>query len=301
MSFGLILPIQARGTSLEDLISELVEEAVAAEAAGFEGVYLPEFHQARGGALVSPLMLLAVFAARTTRIRLGTLVAAAPLYDPVRLAEDALTLKQVSGGRLILGLGSANVDFELFGRSRAERFKALDVALDVLDAAFTGEPFDVHGRRGQMTGANGTRPPIWIGAHGPRGLRRAAERGDAWVCDPQRDIATVARLADEYRAYGGKDVVLFREAWVGDPSDWITHANKVHRLYLNLGVYPEPVEDFAPGRFLCGPDVRGTANEWMALTGASHIAVRMRQPTGPSHAATLEAIARFGDEVIRRP
>ena len=92
--------------------------------------------------------------------------------------------------------------------------------------------------------------------------------------------------------------MLFREAWVGDPSDWITHANKVHRLYMNLGVYPEPVEDFAPGRFLCGDDVRGTADEWMALTGASQIAVRMRQPTGPSHAATLEAIARFGDEVI---
>ncbi len=300
MSFGLILPIQARGTSLEDLISELVEEVVAAEAAGFEAVYLPEFHQARGGALVSPLMLLAVFAARTSRIKLGTLVAAAPLYDPVRLAEDALTLQQISRGRLILGLGSANVDFELFGRSRAERFEALDIALDVLDAAFTGEPFDLHGRRGQMTGADGTRPPIWIGAHGPRGLKRAAERGDAWVCDPQRDIKTVARLADEYRAHGGKDVVLFREAWVGDPTDWVTHANKVHRLYVNLGVYPEPVEDFAPGRFLCGADVRQTADEWMALTGASQIAVRMRQPTGPSHDATLEAIARFGEEVIRR-
>jgi alkanesulfonate monooxygenase SsuD/methylene tetrahydromethanopterin reductase-like flavin-dependent oxidoreductase (luciferase family) len=298
VSFGLFLPIQARGTSLPDLVGELVEEVVAAEAAGFEAVYLPEFHQARGGALVSPLLLLAAFATRTSRIKLGTLVAAAPLYDPVRLAEDALTLQQISRGRLILGLGSAHVDFELFGRDRSRRFRALDECLDVLDAAFTGEPFDVHGRTGQMTGADGTRPPVWIGAHGPRGLRRAAERGDAWVCDPQRDIATVARLADEYRAYGGEQVVLFREAWIGDPSDWIAHANKVHRLYLNVGAYPEPVEDFAPGRFLIGDDLRATADEWRQRTGASQIAVRMRQPTGPSHAATLEAIARFGAEVI---
>ena len=106
-SFGLVLPIQARGTSLHDLLGELTEEVLAAERAGFEAVYLPEFHQARGGALVSPLVLLGWLGARTTTIKLGTLVAAAPLYDPVRLAEDALMLDHATGGRLILGLGSA--------------------------------------------------------------------------------------------------------------------------------------------------------------------------------------------------
>jgi alkanesulfonate monooxygenase SsuD/methylene tetrahydromethanopterin reductase-like flavin-dependent oxidoreductase (luciferase family) len=314
--FGLVLPIQARGTSLHDLLGELTEEVLAAEAAGFEAVYLPEFHQAHGGALVSPLVLLGWLGARTSTIRLGTLVAAAPLYDPVRLAEDALMLDHATGGRLILGLGSAHVDFELFGRDRARRQELFDQTLDVLDAAWSGEPFDLHGRRGQVT-AGGRRPTVWIGAHGRRGIRRAGVRADGWVCDPQRGIESAARLADQYRAgaHGPTTVVLFREAWIGDVSEWAPHALKVHRLYFNVGTYLREFEpwvdeirsreDFtferiAPDRFLygSGEQIRATVEDWVERTGADHIAIRMRQPTGPSHAATLAAIARFGREVI---
>ncbi|WP_053227275.1 LLM class flavin-dependent oxidoreductase [Solirubrobacter soli] len=324
-SFGLVLPIQARGVSLGSLIGELGEEVLAAEAAGFEAVYLPEFHQAHGGALVSPLLLLGWLGARTSTIRLGTLVAAAPLYDPVRLAEDALMLDHATGGRLILGLGSAHVDFELFGRDRSRRQALFDEVLDVLDAAFSGEPFEVHGRRGQVT-AGGRRPTIWIGAHGPRGLRRAAERADGWVCDPQRGIDAAARLAARYRAAlpGAATphdssprghVALFREAWIGDLDEWAPHAMKVHRLYFNVGTYLREFEpwvdeirsreDFtfervAPDRFLVGDgeEIRATVADWVARTGADHIAIRLRQPTGPSHEATLAAIERFGREVI---
>jgi hypothetical protein len=90
---------------------------------------------------------------------------------------------------------------------------------------------------------------------------------------------------------------------------------KVHRLYFNVGTYLREFEpwvddirsreDFtfervAPGRFLygSGEQIRTTAGEWARLTGADHIAVRLRHPTGPSHADTLDAIARFGAEVI---
>jgi alkanesulfonate monooxygenase SsuD/methylene tetrahydromethanopterin reductase-like flavin-dependent oxidoreductase (luciferase family) len=315
ITFGLVLPIQARGVSLGALIGELEEEVVAAEAAGFEAVYLPEFHQAHGGALVSPLLLLGWLGARTSTIRLGTLVAAAPLYDPVRLAEDALMLDHATDGRLILGLGSAHVDFELFGRDRARRQDLFDETLDVLDAAFSGEPFALHGRRGQVT-AGGRRPTLWIGAHGPRGLRRAARRADGWVCDPQRDIDAAARLAAHYRAAAERPfVTLFREAWIGDVDEWAPHAMKVHRLYFNVGTYLREFEpwvdeirsreDFtfervAPDRFLVGDGdrIRATVADWVARTGAGHIAIRLRQPTGPSHEATMRAIERFGREVI---
>jgi alkanesulfonate monooxygenase SsuD/methylene tetrahydromethanopterin reductase-like flavin-dependent oxidoreductase (luciferase family) len=315
VSFGLVLPIQAQGTSLHDLLGELTEEVLAAERAGFEAVYLPEFHQARGGALVSPLVLLGWLGARTSTIRLGTLVAAAPLYDPVRLAEDALMLDHATGGRLILGLGSAHVDFELFGRDRSRRQELFDQALDVLDAAWSGEWFDLYGHRGLLTAADGRRPTVWIGAHGPRGLRRAGVRADGWVCDPQRDITHAARLADHYRAgsHGPTHVTLFREAWLGDVEDWAPHAMKVHRLYFNVGTYLPEFEPYiasrddmtfdrvAPDRFLVGEtgeEIRATVADWVERTGADQIAIRLRQPTGPSHAETLAAIQRFGAEVI---
>jgi alkanesulfonate monooxygenase SsuD/methylene tetrahydromethanopterin reductase-like flavin-dependent oxidoreductase (luciferase family) len=62
------------------------------------------------------------------------------------------------------------------------------------------------------------------------------------------------------------------------------------------------VDRLAPGRFLYGSpeEVRETVEEWVDVTGAEHIALRMRHPGGPGHEATLEAIRRFGAEVIGR-
>jgi alkanesulfonate monooxygenase SsuD/methylene tetrahydromethanopterin reductase-like flavin-dependent oxidoreductase (luciferase family) len=331
--FGLICPIQSRGVGLDQLLGELSEEVQAAERAGFDAFFFPEFHQAHGGALVSPMLIGSWLLSRTSRIRMGGLVRAGPRHPPVRLAEDVIMLDWASSGRVILGLGTAHLppDFELYGRPRERRQLILDELLDVIEHCFSGDPFDYRGeyfqRRGQVTPRPYTtpRPPLWIGAHGPRGLRRAAERADAWVCDPQRDIEHVAGLAQRYRAAADaagrpSRTVLFREAWIGDSAQacesvWTPHVMKVHRLYYNVGVYHREFEpwvdevadraDFtldrlAPGRFLYGsPDeVRETARRWLDQTGADYMAVRMRHPTGPSHAETLRAIERFGEAVI---
>ena len=109
--------------------------------------------------------------------------------------------------------------------------------------------------------------------------------------------------------------MLFREAWIGDVDAWAPHAMKVHRLYFNVGTYLREFEpwvaeirsreDFtfervAPGRFLYGDgeQIRATVSDWVGRTGADHIAIRLRQPTGPSHGETMRAIERFGREVI---
>lgn len=332
-SFGLICPIQSTSGGLDVLLEELQEEVVAAERAGFDAFFLPEFHQAHGGAIVSPLLVAGWLAARTERIKLGTLVLAGPLHDPVRLAEDALMLDWASRGRVILGLGSAFMppDFRLYGRPRPDRQLIFDELLDVVDACWSNQPFDYQGRffqrAGHVTPApySDPHPPIWIGAHGPRGLRRTAERAQAWVCDPQRHIDVVADLATQYRAIAAESgldtrTVLFREGWVAGSrreaeERWAPHAMKVHRLYFNVGTYlPEfepwiaeiehrddfTIDRVAPGRFLYGtPDeVCATAEDWTAKTGADYIAVRMRHPTGPGHAETLKAIDLFGREVI---
>jgi alkanesulfonate monooxygenase SsuD/methylene tetrahydromethanopterin reductase-like flavin-dependent oxidoreductase (luciferase family) len=331
-SFGLVLPIQ--GTAALDVhLEELKEEVQAAERAGFDAVFFPEFHQAHGGAVVSPLLVLGWLTAGTTRIKLGTMVLATPLHDPVRLAEDVLMLDHATRGRVILGLGTAHVpvDFELYGRPRARRGAITDEVMDLLERCWSNQPFDYEGeffqRKGRVTPApySDPRPPIWIGAHGPKGLARAAERADRWICDPERDIDVVARLADRYRenaAAAGRParVGLFREAWIGESRQeceerWAPHPMRVHRLYYNVGVYVEEFEpwvndihsreDFtlerlAPGRFLYGGDdeVRETAKRWLERTGADYMAVRMRHPTGPSHEETLVAIERFGRAVI---
>ena len=140
------------------------------------------------------------------------------------------------------------------------------------------------------------RPELWIGAHTDEGLARAGRRADLWLADPQRDVATVARLAAVYRRAAeeaGKTprVGMFREAWIGDSKAecervWAPHALAVHRLYYNVGVYRrrfEPwvdevrdreqftIDRLGPGRFLYGDGaaVREMVAEWQAATGSS--------------------------------
>jgi alkanesulfonate monooxygenase SsuD/methylene tetrahydromethanopterin reductase-like flavin-dependent oxidoreductase (luciferase family) len=331
--FGLVLPIQAKGVGLDDLVAQLRDEVAAAERAGFDAVLLTEFHQARDGALVSPLLVGAALLQGTSRIRFVPAVLAAPLHHPVRLAEDALMLQWITRGRVALGLGIGHQvpDFAAFGVDRAHRAEDLEEAVAVLRACFSGEPFHHRGRRWQLEGHitpgpyAGQPPPLWIGAHSAAGLARAGRLADRWICDPQRDVDAVARLAGVYRdhaAAAGRPgrVALFREAWIGDSRAecervWAPHALEVHRLYYHVGVYlPEfepwvdevrdrsdfTLERLAPGRFLygSGAEIRAEAGDWCTRTGADYLALRLRHPGGPGHDQTLEAIARFGEEVV---
>lgn len=337
MRFGLVLPIARADGDVARLLGELAAEARAAQRAGFDAVLLPEFHQARGaGAVVSPLLVLAHLAVHAPGTRVGTAVLAGPLHHPVRLAEDAIMLDHLTGGRLVLGLGIGHqkVDFAAFGVPHARRAQVLDEVLDVLDASFSGEPFVHEGRHLRVTSVGITprpltrpRPEIWIGAHSGSGLDRAARRADRWLADPQRDVPTIARLAKEYRArcaaHGTTPrVALFREAWIAGGRDqaareWGPHALAVHRLYWHVGAYRPHLEPWsdgigregftldrvAPGRFLMGSgaEIRAEVASWAEATGADYLALRFRHPGGPPHAAVLEALARFGDEVIGEP
>ncbi|MBM3676554.1 MAG: LLM class flavin-dependent oxidoreductase [Actinobacteria bacterium] len=332
MKFGLILQIQSKDAGLDVLWEELREQVQVAEEAGFDAVFLTEFHQARGGAFVSPLLLGAGLLQGTTRIRFGTAVLATPLHHPVRLAEDAIMLDWISRGRLVLGLGIAHQvpDFKAFGVPREHREEVFEEVLDILDLCFAGEPYTYVGRHftseGHITPRPYTepRPEIWVGAHSRSGLERAGRRGDLWLADPQRDVGTIAKLAVDYRRHAEENgktprIGIFREAWIGDSKEecervWAPNPMQVHRLYYNVGTYLRRFEPWvdevkereaftldrlAPGRFLYGSpeDVRSTVEEWREITGCEYLALRFRHPGGPSHEQTLEALRRFGAEL----
>lgn len=169
------------------LYHQALELATAAEDAGFDTFWTSEHHGLEDGYLPSPLTLLAAIAARTSKIRLACGLATAPLYHPVRLAEDAAVVDQLSEGRLTLGLGLgySQQEYETFGVTGDGRGARMRDLLLFLRAAWTGEEFDWSGPCFHGQGLRVTpRPvqpsgvPLWLGGYAPAAVRRAGQLGD---------------------------------------------------------------------------------------------------------------------------
>lgn len=129
MRYGVILP---GGSATEQL-----EQAVLAEQAGWDGVFVWE--AAYG---VDAWTLLAAMAARTTRVRLGTLLTPLPWRRPWKVASQAATLDQLSGGRTILtvGLGALSADLPSTGEVTDLKTRAdmLDEGIDLIRELWAG-------------------------------------------------------------------------------------------------------------------------------------------------------------------
>lgn len=150
--FGLRLP----SLSLSSGSRALRAFAVAAEVKGLDSFWMPEhllpvfnyYAFLEDDPTLEPLESLAYVAGVTSRIELGTAVALAPFRHPLLWAKMAATLQHLSNGRLILGVGTgwAEEEFRAFGIPRSERGARTDETVDVLLAAFNGQPFNHRGR-----------------------------------------------------------------------------------------------------------------------------------------------------------
>src|SRR5262245_1007076 len=108
----------AFGAPARELYAAALDQVQWADGLGFDCVGLGEHHGSPDGYNPSPLVLASAMGARTRRIRLRTSVVLAPLYDPIKLAEDAAVTQLATNGRLLLGLGGGYrpSEFETFGR-----------------------------------------------------------------------------------------------------------------------------------------------------------------------------------------
>jgi probable F420-dependent oxidoreductase len=161
-----------------------------AEALGFDHVAVGNRLLDSGAGLdTDPLVLLSAVAGATTRLRLLTSVLVAPYYPALVLANQAATLDVISGGRLILGVGTGwNPDeFEAVGVPVRERGARVDDHLEAAKALWARRPADF---AGPFTTLRAARlgvppitpggPPVWVGGHSDAALRRALRFGDGW-------------------------------------------------------------------------------------------------------------------------
>ncbi|TDP96186.1 TIGR03619 family F420-dependent LLM class oxidoreductase [Labedaea rhizosphaerae] len=152
-----------------------------------------------------PFVLLSAVAGATTRVRLLTSVLVAPYYPALLLANQAASLDVLSGGRLILGVGTGwNPDeFAGLGLSAKERGARTDDHLAAAKALWTRRPADFEGRFTTLHGANlGTPPltpggpPVWVGGQSEAALRRVQRFGAGWY-GSGADAAAVAAVREE--------------------------------------------------------------------------------------------------------
>jgi probable F420-dependent oxidoreductase len=201
---------------------EILRAAQSAEAAGFDWVSCSDHPMipvsraaAMGPTWYDAGSTLAFVAGATSRIRLLSHVLVLPYRHPLLVAKQYGTLDHLSGGRVILGVGSGHLkaefrtlgaDFERRGRVSDEYLRAIAAAWEQEVAAFQGETIAFRDVMVSPPVTQRPRPPFWVGGNSRAALRRAAQLGEGWVpwqLGPE-EFAGLAEQARRLREQSGR-------------------------------------------------------------------------------------------------
>ena len=180
---------------------EYLAMARAAEEAGFDSIWLGDHLLYRGADLIrhygeggepergpwEAWTLLAALAVVTSRVQLGPLVACASFHAPAMLAKMASTVDEVSGGRLVLGLGAGwnEVEYRAFGFPFDHRVSRFEESFEIVRRLVAGEHVTFEGRFWQVADVvllprPARRIPLMVGSEGERMLSITLPHVDAW-------------------------------------------------------------------------------------------------------------------------
>jgi len=230
---------------------------------------------------------LGFLAAATKNVRLLSYVYVAPYRHPLATAKAFATLDALSGGRVILGVGTGHLqgEFETLGVDFRQRGKLLDEAIDLIAAAFTDEYPDHDGPRWTVHGVGQRprpvqrpRPPIWVGGSTKGALRRAAERGDGWL--PQGVPEMGMRAAIDFIRTRRAQVRGDAPIEIGMNAPW---------MYVGTPSFEVP-----PNTRTGSAEALAASLREMKTFGVSHCGVRFRSR---SCAELVDQIEAFGSQV----
>ncbi|HEY3335996.1 MAG TPA: LLM class flavin-dependent oxidoreductase [Candidatus Limnocylindrales bacterium] len=231
--------------------------------------------------------LLTALGVATSRVRLGTYVAAIPYRSPALLAKMAETLDEISGGRVILGVGAGwnEPEFTAYGFPWERRFDRFEDGLRIIASMLRTGRADHDGRvasvRGALVRPRGPRPeglPLMIGAAAPRMLRLTAELADEWNAGMRTPAGfmPMANALDAALAAAGRDAGSIRRS--------------AEAMVEPAGT---PVDDGDPDTFgswerpfAGSPEVIAAGLRRYATLGCDHVQVQLRPNT-------VDSVRRF--------
>jgi F420-dependent oxidoreductase-like protein len=270
----------------------LAREVALTEECGFDDLWVfDHFVSMRDGVegpTLEAWMLLAGFAAITTRVRLGTLVTGNTYRHPSLLAKQVVSLDHISNGRAVLGIGAGwhEGEHRMYGfpfPPLRERVDRLGEALELIDGLMRQARTTFAGRHYQLEDAvfepkpiQRPRIPILVGAKGPRMLRFTARHADIWDADAAptdpaegRVPALLTELAAACREVGRDPATLRRSVWSRTALRDADETRRFVRAYHALGFtdfyfkLPDPLDPDAVRRVASAvlPELRGLRTE----------------------------------------
>jgi probable F420-dependent oxidoreductase len=239
------LGVTLRNMGPQSSPSIMLAGARAAEAAGFESVWItdhiaipPDDAEGSGGRYTDPLTTLAWLGGATSTIKLGTGVLILPYRPVLPTAKQIATLHELTGERLLLGVGIGwmKAEFTALGLSLADRGRQSDEMLAFLAESFANRVVSRHGQP-FIFDPRPPAPPVYVGGGAPQALRRALLFGHGWLPmarDPQAlagDLETFRKMAAERGGAPGPVTVM-----AGLPLHDEGRARDLLHQYRDLGV-----------------------------------------------------------------
>src|ERR1700730_8930461 len=266
MHFGIFLEERRRGVSESATLRETIDLADTGEAQGLDGIWLGEIHFNGSRSIQSaPLAFASFLAARTRRLRIGIAVQVLPLGNPLRIAEEAATVDQLSEGRLDFGVGRSGSarTYDLLGVPYGESQARFLECLAIIREAWKGQPFSYEGQFYRFptvtvapTPYQVPHPPMRMAANSPETFPQVAKLG--------LPLFLVLRAQDLPLQRG--HLKAYRDAWresgQAGPAD----------VFLTIPVYAAPAEH------------AGRADRPRGAAGGDDILLRAARGAGPLRA-----------------
>lgn len=289
LTVGLFLPLGASGTEAPAMEKE-VDLARHAASLGFDALwvrdvptYWPKFGEA--GQVYDPWVALATLAAGVDDVALATGSIVLPIRHPLHVAKAAASIDRLSGGRLVLGVGSGDrpPEFAAFGVDEGERGRRFREHVRVLRAAWSTDFPAVESVYGDLDGTLSLVPkpttetlPLLVTGNARQSIDWIAANGDGWL-HYNLPTDTLAGFLDDWRGAGAGD--------------------KPFAQGLGIRLDPDPTAgmEHIRGGYAAG-------SEWVVShlrerrdLGVDHVALGLRAGTDPD---VRTALARFADEVL---
>ena len=314
------------GTDVAVALKDMSEQVRVARQSGFSSLWVPHHYLTHPMQMLAPVPMLAYLLRDAEGMTIGTNILIMPLLHPVHVAEEAVTLDLLSGGRYVLGIGVGyrDAEFQTFNVPLKERAQRMNESIEIMRRLWIEDKITHNGKIFQIKdlgiGLKPQRkggPPIWLAAVVDAAVKRAAQLGDAWLITNFAHLSVLVpqmvmyrKLLAEARKEFPAEAPITRECYIGS-----THAKALEEckaaLQYKYGAYSswgldkqskgaesfeQPFEEFVKDRFIIGDKafVKDEIQRYHALLGVNHFIMRVQWP-GLEQARALKTISALGE------